>query len=64
MIKTNKAELRKNTSSVKDNSELKTLIAEVDQVNVLLLGTPCLAFSMIGRSKKATLCMSSKILHF
>ncbi|MDC1395611.1 DNA cytosine methyltransferase [Bacteroidia bacterium] len=56
VIKTNKEEeLRKKAPSIKDNSDVKSLISEIKHVDVLAGGPPCQGFSMIGRSKKATL---------
>jgi len=48
-------ELRKKAPSVRDNDKIKNILSEITHVDVLAGGPPCQGFSMIGRSKKATL---------
>ena len=56
VIETNKeVELRKKAPSVKDNEVIKNILSGITQIDVLAGGPPCQGFSMIGRSKKATL---------
>jgi DNA (cytosine-5)-methyltransferase 1 len=56
VIETNKeVELRKKAPSIKDNDFLKNIVSKLSHVDVLIGGPPCQGFSMIGRSKKATL---------
>ena len=55
-IQTNKEiELRKKAPSLKDNDSVNNILSNITHVDVLAGGPPCQGFSMIGRSKKATL---------
>ena len=56
VVETNKEkELRKKAPSLKDNDTIKNILSCITHVDVLAGGPPCQGFSMIGRSKKATL---------
>jgi DNA (cytosine-5)-methyltransferase 1 len=56
IIETNKeVQLRKKAPSIKDNDFLKNIVSKLNHIDVLIGGPPCQGFSMIGRSKKATL---------
>jgi len=61
VVETNKeVELRKKTPSVRGNDAIKNILSGISHVDVLAGGPPCQGFSMIGRSKKATLVERTK----
>ena len=61
VVETNKeVELRKKTPSVRGNDAIKNILSGITHVDVLAGGPPCQGFSMIGRSKKATLVERTK----
>ena len=61
VVETNKeVELRKKAPSIRGNDEVKNLLSGISHVDVLVGGPPCQGFSMIGRSKKATLVERTK----
>jgi DNA (cytosine-5)-methyltransferase 1 len=56
IVETNKeVELRKKAPSVRGNDSIKNILSGIKHIDVLAGGPPCQGFSMIGRSKKATL---------
>ena len=56
VVETNKeVVLRKKVPTIRDNGGVKAILAGINHVDVLAGGPPCQGFSMIGRSKKATL---------
>lgn len=56
VVETNKeAELRRKAPSLKGNDKINNILSQISHVDVLAGGPPCQGFSMIGRSKKATL---------
>ena len=56
VIETNKeVKLREKVPTIKDNDVIKNILSNINHIDVLTGGPPCQGFSMIGRSKKATL---------